>query len=181
MGNLDIRTDEHQGAPGPGRPGFRAGGDRESAEDVRNWITVFQPSDISSVDISEGLTAELQGEGKNAYLRLVAAKGAKDAQATFEIGRGVLETLQGKKVVFDLRGHTNDGNGAEIAVSCDLAGMGTCQRTRFQLEGQTSDNLLIVQLADVAPEASGSLVLIPDLNGSGNPVDIQSIRVRVEP
>ena len=150
-------------------------------EDVRNWITVFQPDDISTVDVSDGLKAELVGEGSNASLRLVANKGVKDTQAVFEVGRGVLETLQGKKVVFDIRGHTNDAADAQIAITCDLAGMGTCQRTRFQLEGQTTDNLLIVQLADTGPEASGTLVLTPDLTGTGNPVDIQSIRVRIEP
>ena len=148
-------------------------------DDASNWITVFMPNDISTVQLSEGVTAELQGTGANAFLNLVSSSG--NGLATFEVGRGVLESLQGKKVVFDIRARTLDGSNVEMAVGCDLAGMGQCQRTRFQLDGQVTDNLLIVQLADTGPEASGILTIAPDLTATGKPVNVQSVRVRVEP
>ncbi len=147
-----------------------------------SWINVFTPSDAASIDVSDGLTAELKGSGADQRLRLTpsTASGAKNG-ATFEVGRGILEKLRGKKAVFDIFAKADEGAAAEMSVTCDLAGMGTCQRTRFHLESQPGDNLLVVQLADNGPEASGTLTISPDIEGASHPVEIYSIRVQVTP
>jgi hypothetical protein len=144
------------------------------------WITVFEPKDASSVQVSDGLTAELRGTGHDAYLKIAGGKDSNKAEASFEVGRGVLETLRGKKIVFNVQAKTTDGLSTQMAVSCSLAGMGECQRVRFHIDGQLTENLIIVQLADNAPEASGTLILNPDIDKSGNPVEITGIRVRAE-
>jgi hypothetical protein len=145
-----------------------------------NWITVFEPKDALSVQASNGLSAELRGSGDGAYLNL--ANASKDAQgeAVFEIGSGILDTMRGKKIVFNVQAKTTDGTTTQMATSCSLAGMGECQRVRFRLEGQLSENLIVMQLADTAPEASGTLTISPDLDKTGNPVEITAIQVRVE-
>ncbi len=148
-------------------------------DDAENWVTVFMPNDSASVELGEGVTAGQQGSGKDAFLQILAT--GKGGVATFEVSRDVLESLQGKKVVFDVRAKTDDGANVEVALGCDLAGMGQCQRTRFHLDAQVTDNLLIVQLADTGPEANGSLTLTPDLSATGKPVNVESIRVRIEP
>ncbi len=145
-----------------------------------NWITVFEPKDAASVQASDGLTAELNGSGPGAYLNIANTAGGTQGEAVFEIGRGVLETLRGNKVVFNVQAKTKDGAATQMAVSCSLAGMGECQRVRFRLEGQLTENLMIVQLSDAAPEASGILTIQPDIDKTGNPVEVTGIRVRVE-
>ena len=150
-----------------------------AAED-ENWINVFEPKDASSVQASDGLTAELRGSGTGAYLNITNTTNKSQGEAIFEIGRGVLETLRGKKIVFNVQAKTTDGSTTQMAASCSLAGMGECQRVRFRLEGQLTENLIIMQLADAAPEASGTLTIVPDIDKTGNPVEIISIRVRVE-
>ncbi len=145
-----------------------------------NWITIFEPKDASSVQASDGLTAALQGSGAGAYLSIANTTDQAQGEASFEIGKGLLETLRGKKVVFNVQAKTIDGTNTQIATSCSLAGMGECQRVRFRLEGQLTENLIIVQLADIEPEASGTLSIMPDIDKTGNPVEIIGIRVRIE-
>lgn len=153
----------------------------KASDGDEGWISVFAPSDAASVDISQGLTAELMGTGADARMRLTPASTiASSAGASFEVGKGILEKLSGKKVVFDIFAKSEEAVTAEMSVSCELAGMGTCQRTRFRLEGQPRDNLLIVQLSDAGPEASGTITISPDIEGGGKPVEIFSIRLRAE-
>lgn len=143
-----------------------------------NWITVFEPTDVASVQVSEGLTAELKGAGEGAVLKIMTDGKSNQADASFEIGRGILETLRGKKVIFNIKAKTTEGAAAQIAVTCSLAGLGECQRLRFRLDGQLTENLIAVQLADVAPEASGTFVLTPNIDKGGNPVELVGISVR---
>ena len=171
----DLSTSQSSGASSAKKLG------KATATDD-SWISVFAPSDAASVDVSDGLTAELQGAGADQRLRLVpTTKNGAKTGATFEVGRGILEKLRGKKVVFDIFAKADEGAAAEMSVSCDLAGMGTCQRTRFHLESQPGDNLLVMQLADNGPEASGTLTISPDIEGASHPVEIYSIRVQVAP
>ena len=171
----DLSSSQSAGAS----PAKRLGKETEADE---SWISVFAPSDAATVDVSDGLTAELQGTGSDQRLRLIpSTKSGAKAGATFEVGRGILEKLRGKKVVFDIFAKADEGTAAEMSVSCDLAGMGTCQRTRFHLESQPGDNLLVMQLADNGPEASGTLTISPDIEGASHPVEIYSIRVQVAP
>lgn len=144
------------------------------------WISVFAPSDAAAIDLSGGLSADLKGTGQTAYVLLTAPEGQSGkSAASIEIGRGLLESLRGKKVVFDIKSKAGDIAGSQMSVACDLAGMGECQRTRFQLESQLMDNLVSVQLGDIAPEASGVLTISPSMEGKGSPIEIHSIRVRI--
>lgn len=156
---------------GPARLGSNLAADE-------NWITVFEPTDVASVQVSDGLTAELQGAGAEAKLMIISDDKNSQSEASFEVGRGILETLRGKKVIFNIRAKTIDGANSQIAVTCSLAGLGDCQRLRFRLDGQLTENLVALQLADVAPEASGTLILAPNIDKTGNPVELISISVR---
>ncbi len=144
------------------------------------WISVFAPSDAASLDLAGGLSADLKGSGPGAYVLLTAPEGQSGkSAASIEIGRGLLESLRGKKVVFDVKSKAGDIAGSQMSVACDLAGMGECQRTRFQLESQLMDNLVSVQIDDIAPEASGVLTISPSIEGKGSSIEIHSIRVRI--
>ena len=145
------------------------------------WVSVFTPSDVVALDLGKGISAELQGTGNEAYVLLTPGDGATgDSLVTLELGKGVLDTLRGKKIVIDIQAGTSAADGGHMSVSCDLAGAGTCQRTRFRLDNQVSDNLLSAQLQDISPEASGSISISPDIEGKGRPVELYSVRVRAD-
>lgn len=171
-----VKVQEEESSSGTAAP--RAG---IPSPEQEGWITLFQPADAGSLEVGSGMSADLKGAGDDAYVELRGPDNGKaDDAITFEVGRGILENLRGKRVVFDVVARAADGNGVQMSVGCDLAGMGECQRTRIRLESQASDNLIVVQLADTDPEASGSLSVIPDVEGKGRPIEVIAIRVRPE-
>ena len=150
-----------------------------ASDESEGWISVFAAADAATIELTGGMAAELTGSGSTAYVLLRPPGGQPGkAVATIEVGRGLLETFSGKKIVFDIRAKASSAEGAQISIVCELAGMGECQRTRFRLDNQLSDNLVSVQLNDKAPEASGVLSISPHIEGKAEPVEIHSIRVR---
>ena len=89
-----------------------------------------------------------------------------------------LGTGGGEKVLINIEARATADEIIQMSVGCDLAGAGTCQRTRFGLENQVTDNLLSVKLDDVPPEASGSISIVPDIDGKGRAIELCSIRLR---
>lgn len=151
-----------------------------ASDESEGWISVFTPADAATIELTGGMAADLTGSGPSAYVLLNPPDGAPGkAVASIEVGRGLLESFRGKKIVFDIKARASSANGAQISVACDLAGMGACQRTRFRLDNQVGDNLVSVQLNDNAPEASGVMSISPHIEGEAGPVEIHSIRVRV--
>jgi hypothetical protein len=141
------------------------------------WITLFEPTEASNVQVSNGLIAEYHNNQGDAYLSLLNS-GTQKGVATFDVGKGILETLRGKKVIFDIQAKTIDGVASQMSVSCILANVGNCKRTQFKFEGQTIDNLLSVQLNDQMPSTAGQLNIMPDVGNAKNPIKIFSVRVR---
>ena len=85
--------------PGLSEPG--------KADDRRNWITVFAPSDSSSVSAPSGATAEVSSDEAGAFLRI--RSGESGAAVIFDVGQGILEQIAGKKAVFDIVARAEDG------------------------------------------------------------------------
>ena len=151
-----------------------------ASDESEGWISVFAPADAATIELTGGMAADLRESGASAYVLLNPPGGEPGkAVASIEVGRGLLESFRGKKIVFDIKARASNADGAQISVACELAGMGECQRTRFRLDNQVGDNLVSVQLNDNAPEASGVLSISPHIEGKAGPVEIHSIRVRV--
>ncbi len=151
-----------------------------ASDENEGWISVFTPADAATIELAGGMAADLMGSGSSAFVLLKLPDGEPGkAMALVEVGRGLLESFRGKKIIFDIKARAVNAEGAQISVACDLAGMGACQRTRFRLDNQVGDNLVSVQLNDNAPEASGVLSISAHIEGKAEPVEIHSIRVRV--
>jgi hypothetical protein len=169
-GDVSNASSSDDGVPTLGR----------ASDASEGWVSVFAPSDAASIELADGMSADLTGAGSSAYVLLRYPNGQPGKGiASIEVGRGLLENFRGKKIVFDIKARASNAEGAQISVACDLAGMGECQRTRFRLENQVGDNLVSVQLNDNAPEASGVLSISPHVEGKSGPVEIHSIRVRI--
>ncbi len=151
--------------------------DPGKADDLRNWITVFAPSDSSSVSAPAGATAEVSSDEAGAFLRI--RSGESGAAIIFDVGQGILDQISGKKAVFDIVARTDGGEQAEISVSCDFAELGDCGRQRYLVGYERAEYLFDVQLPDVKPGAAGSIAINSDFANGGKAVDIFQIRVSV--
>lgn len=159
-----------------GNPGDLGAGNPEEG-----WISVFSPADAGTLDTSNGISAELNGSGNEAYVLLKPGEqSGRDSAVSIEFGKGLLDTFRGRNIIINIEARAATDEIVQMSVGCDLAGAGTCQRTRFGLENQVTDNLLSVKLDDVSPEASGSISIVPDIDGKGRAIELYSIRVRAD-
>jgi hypothetical protein len=156
-------------------------GDLGARDPEEGWVSVFSPADAGALDTSNGVSAELNGSGNEAYVLLKPGEqSARDGAVSVEFGKGLLETFRGKNILINIEARATTDEIVQMSVGCDLAGAGSCQRTRFGLENQVTDNLLSVKLDDVSPEASGSISIIPDIDGKSRAIELYSIRVRAD-
>lgn len=155
--------------PGLSEPG--------KATDLRNWITVFTPSDPAAVSAPSGATAEVNQDESGSFLRI--RSGASGAAVVFDLGQGILEQIAGKKAVFDIVARAEGGKQTEISVSCDFAELGDCGRRRYAVGYERGEYLFDIELPEADPGAGGSIAINSDFANDGKAVDVYQIRVAI--
>lgn len=149
--------------------------DRTAGE--RDWITIFDPADAAGVTAAQGASAQLgEAEGES-VMRIVSA--TADDAVSFDVGRGVLEQIAGRKAVFVIEARADEGETTQMSVECSLGGLGDCGRMRYAVGYERGEFLFEVELAQGAPGSSGTISLTSDFEGGGKAVDIYAIRVAV--
>jgi hypothetical protein len=144
-----------------------------------NWITIFTPTDPTTVTAPAAGKAEVIDEEGGKFLRIRSGSGG--SEFAFDVGQGVLEQIAGKHAVFDIVAHAEEGKETQMSVNCDLGALGDCGRKRYQVGHERNDFLFEVDLPDKKPAGAGRIVINPDIDGKGNPLDIVEIRVSAAP
>lgn len=155
--------------PGPLRSG--------EAEQSRNWITVFSPSDATDVSAPSGTSAEVTKDDTGRFLRI--RSGNTGSAVSFDVGQGVLEQIAGKHAVFDIVARAEDGKETQMAVDCNFGELGDCGRKRYLVGYQRGEYLFEMDVPDKQPGAAGTIAINADIAKEGKAVDIYEIRVSV--
>jgi hypothetical protein len=142
-----------------------------------NWITIFTPTDPTTVTAPAAGKAGVIEEAGAKFLRIQSGSGG--SEFAFDVGQGVLEQIAGKHAVFDIVAHSEEGRETQMSVNCDLGALGDCGRKRYRVGHERNDFLFEVDLPDKKPSGAGRITIDPDLDGKGNPLDIVEIRVSV--
>lgn len=153
----------------------RAGED--NAGEAGDWITIFAPTDPTSVSTSAGASAEVLTREGDTFLQISAE--SAEAAVSFAVGQGVLEELAGKRAVFSLTARAEDGAETQISVTCDFGALGDCGRTRYTVGLLPSDYLFEIEFPDARPSAGGMISVVPDMEGQGRTLEVFSLRVSV--
>ncbi|WP_274427198.1 hypothetical protein [Chelativorans sp. YIM 93263] len=148
------------------------------ADEDEGWISVFSPDDPTTVTTRTGMSAQVMDNGEGRFLTVSGEAG--EAPLSFDIGRGVLEEIAGRRAVFSLNARGAEGEETQISISCNLAALGGCGRTRYVVGPQPADYLLEVELPDADPGGGGTITIVPDIEGQGRALDIFSLRVTAE-
>lgn len=163
----DYTPDEDGAAPvGPG-----AGGP------PRDWIAIFDPADPSTVTAPGDSSVEAMTSEGDAFVRI--RSGASGSPVLFDVGPGVLETIAGERVIFNIVAQTEDGQETQISVECSLGELGDCGRKRYAVGVTREEFLFEIDTADAAPGAGGTIAINSDIEGAGRAVDIFAIRASV--
>ncbi|MHA6686899.1 hypothetical protein [Mesorhizobium sp. A556] len=161
---------EQPAAPGvPLKPG--------QADEAREWITVFSPSDPTLVSAPADAGAEVMKDDTGSFLRI--RSGASGSAISFDVGQGILESLAGKHAVFDILARAEEGKETQMSVDCNFGDMGDCGRKRYVVGNERNEYLFDVQFPDKHPGAAGTIAVNSDFGGGGKSVDIYQIRVSI--
>ncbi|QND51841.1 hypothetical protein HB779_07950 [Phyllobacterium sp. 628] len=143
-----------------------------------NWITIFDPSDMTRVSVAGRATATVTGDNLQKSLKIKSPGETDDI--TFQVGQGVLQQLVGKHAIFDIIAKAEDGTGTQMAVSCDFGGLAECGRKRYDVTDASNEYLFELQFPDGKKASTGGLIKInSDIARTGKAIDIFSIRVLV--
>ncbi|MFC3327402.1 hypothetical protein [Mesorhizobium cantuariense] len=156
---------------GPAKPG--------AADQARDWINVFSPTDASHVSAPSDAKAEVMKDDTGSFLRI--RSGASGSAISFDVGQGVLEKLAGKHAVFDIIARSEEGKETQISVDCNFGELGDCGRKRYAVGQQQNEYLFDVQFPDKRPGSAGTIAVNSDFDKQGKAADIYEIRVSVEP
>jgi len=159
------------GANAPAKPG--------AADQTRDWINVFSPTDPSHVSAPSDAKAEVMKDDTGSFLRI--RSGASGSAISFDVGQGVLEKLAGKHAVFDIIARSEEGKETQIAVDCNFGELGDCGRKRYAVGQQRNEYLFDVQFPDKHPGSAGTIAVNSDFDKQGKAADIYEIRVSIEP
>ncbi|CAN0654179.1 conserved protein of unknown function [Nitratireductor aquimarinus] len=140
------------------------------------WITVFDPTDPTTVAASNGGNVDVMRNDDRVFLRISTAG---NAGVTFDVGQGILETLAGRSAIFSIEARSQDGEETQLSLSCNFGALGGCGRTRYVVGPSRADYLFEVTLPDERPNGGGAITIVPDVTGGGKALDIFAIRAAV--
>ncbi|GLS38954.1 hypothetical protein GCM10010869_45510 [Mesorhizobium tianshanense] len=149
------------------------------ADEERDWINVFSPSDPTLVSAPSDAKAEVMQDESGSFLRI--RSGASGSAISFDVGQGVLERLAGKHAVFDIIARSEEGKETQISVDCNFGEFGDCGRKRYAVGRENNEYLFDVRFPDKRPGAAGTIAINSDFDQQGKSVDIYEIRVSVVP
>jgi hypothetical protein len=148
-----------------------------AADQDRDWITIFVPSDPTLVSAPADAGAEVMKDDTGSFLRI--RSGASGSAVSFDVGQGILEQLAGKHAVFDVVARAEDGKDTQMSIDCNFGELGDCGRKRYAVVHEKNEYLFDVQFPDKHPGAAGTIAVDSDFDKQGRSVDIYEIRVSV--
>lgn len=161
--------------PGDTAPPLNAG----EADEARDWINVFSPSDPTLVSAPSDAKAEVMQDDSGSFLRI--RSGASGSAISFDVEQGVLDKLAGKHATFDIIARSEEGQEAQISVDCNFGELGDCGRKRYAVGHERNEYLFDVRFPDKRPGAAGTIAINSDFDKQGKSVDIYEIRVAIVP
>lgn len=172
-----VLPSSERNAPTPPPNGFsmdQSGG--KTAAPEPKWLTVFDPADPTRLSVSGAADAAIAKNGDEQFARLKSS--SPDAEIRFDVPPGVIEKLGGGPVVFDLTMQAEGDKPTQVAVRCDFGSLAPCDRKRYEVRITRQEYLLEVDLPAGIKPRGGAIAINTDIAGTGEPVDVYSIRVR---
>ncbi|RWQ51329.1 MAG: hypothetical protein EOS83_21585 [Mesorhizobium sp.] len=161
--------------PGDTAPPLNAG----EADEARDWINVFSPSDPTLVSAPSDAKAEVMQDDSGSFLRI--RSGASGSAISFDVEQGVLDKLAGKHATFDIIARSEEGQETQISVDCNFGELGDCGRKRYAVGHERNEYLFDVRFPDKRPGAAGTIAINSDFDKQGKSLDIYEIRVAIVP
>ena len=170
---------QNESFAGGGDTGSAAAPARLPSADGRDegWITLFQPSDPTTVSLGGSASATIEDDAASQFARIVSPD--TRSAISIDVPPGTLQALAGKTVQFSIVARADDNAATQMSVTCDLAEAGDCGRWRFQTTQNDNEFLFSVDLpAGVSVTHAGSISIVTDIENKGRAVKLLGVRLR---
>lgn len=171
-----LDNESFNGVPDPGTS--RAPARIPTGADVdEGWVTLFRPSDPTTLSLSGDATAAIESDTEGEYALIDSPD--TDSAVSIDVPPGVLDSLAGKTAQFSLIARAETDAPTQMSVTCDLPGLGDCGRLRFSVTQNDGEFLFRVDLPAGRKAASaGTISIITDIDNQGRAVKLLGARVR---
>lgn len=165
--------------PEPSDPPPATGGESftpqpPAAGTVRDWVTLFDVSDVSGVITPSGTAAGKVEDDDGTYL--VVRSGSGGEAVLVNVPEELLQRLAGGNVVFDVIARSEEGRETQISISCNFGELGDCGRRRYLVGYERADYLFDVELPAGTPGADGTIAIVSDVENEGKVLHLFEIR-----
>ncbi|QTK79750.1 hypothetical protein AT6N2_C2094 [Agrobacterium tumefaciens] len=144
-----------------------------------DWVEVFN-AERGSSGVSAGPRATVENIATPAgkALRVTSKSVAQDGAVSIEVPVEVMRDMAGKSSTISLTLQSSSDRQTQVSVSCDFSTLGDCSRHRFTATAERADMLLNATFErSIAPNAPGKVFINSDIDGSGRPVNLYSVRI----
>lgn len=144
-----------------------------------DWVEVFN-AERGSSGVSAGPRATVENIATPAgkALRVTSKSVAQDGAVSVEVPVEVMRDMAGKSSTISITLQSSSDRQTQVSVSCDFATLGDCSRHRFTATAERADMLLNTTFErSLAPNAPGKIFINSDIDGSGRPVNLYSVRI----
>ncbi|MCZ4429426.1 hypothetical protein O3S81_06915 [Agrobacterium sp. SOY23] len=155
-------------------PGLSAG--RGFSDD---WVEVFN-AERGSSGVSAGPRANVENIATPAgkAIRVTSRSVAQDGAVSVEVPVEVMRDMAGKSSTISITLQSSSDRQTQVSVSCNFATLGDCARHRFTATAERADMLLNATFErSLSPNAPGKIFINSDIDGSGRPINLYSVRI----
>lgn len=169
--------------------GNRPGAETGEAGEGSAYVTLLEPTNLSSLVTADRGKADLITVQNTQMLRLVSVRepGSEEnaSPILLRFEPGVVRQVAGKEVTVEMRTKSGSSGPAQFAVECLAGGDSICGRKRFRVGLQPEDTVFKLDLGSLGPDGEAALAINTDVtaaatsSGEGDAIDVLYIRLRV--
>lgn len=142
------------------------------------WIEVFEPKRIDAIRPRANAAIDVVTARDGTAMNVVSRSADADGNVEITVPTDALREMAGKTSTFALTVEASGDQPVQIAVECDFGRLGDCARHRFTVNTQKTDVLFRVTFdRSMAPATPGRLLLNAGLGGTGQGVNLYSVRL----
>jgi len=139
--------------------------EQTSSPPERDWIRVMDPADMTDIQTKGNARVRLHEEGGERFMRLHTT--TLEDRVIIEIGASLIARAKDKGAIFNIIARSATGQLTQLSVACDIGGLSTCGRWRFELPPMRENLLFGVDNLDEM-RADSALTLSLSVSGETN-------------
>lgn len=144
-----------------------------------DWIEVFSAEkNFGTMRPGSMVSTEKVELPSGKALRVASRSATETGELSFEIPVELMRRLIGRDATIAVTLQSSTDTPTQVAIDCNLKGLGTCSRHRYTATPERSDMLINANFGDaLVSNAAGKITLNADITGEGRSVNLYSVRI----